>query len=126
MSAAVLAFKPRVGRWYQGGRFAGNFGGSRLLLGGLTDAPLTWAAAMAWAAGLTVGGHSWELPTMQELHALGAAFPHLFTGEVYWSCESHDILSSDAIVCHFGVATDTHWGKHFPALAAAVRLAPIH
>lgn len=117
-SAAVLKFQPRVGRPWSGGVYAGV----GLIVGPLLDAPATWDAATAWAASVCAYGHTdFTLPSVADLRVLAATFPKFFGGEIWWSCEPHPDLPTDAFVCHVSAGIVAHWAKLHPAHAVAVR-----
>jgi hypothetical protein len=100
MSATLLRLRPRIGRGWAGGTFAGQLDGYQLIVGAWNELPLAWAAATLWARDLTVGRCTdWRLPTVPELSSVAAAFPRLLRPEAYWTCEE---LASDAMVMHFG------------------------
>lgn len=131
--ATVLQFKPRVGRGFGGGMFAGRIDGYQLVIGAW-NGPLAWAAATLWARDLRVGRCSdWGLPTLRELSFLASTFLHTFKSDLHWTSEElADQPSAWGI--HFGfpgaaydvsrsdfVWEPIHWGKQYDGYAIAVR-----
>ena len=122
--SAVVEFRPRVGRPWHGGVYAGRLGAVDGIVGPTRDAPTTWSAAMAWAAGLSAYGCAdFTLPSAAELQLLADAFPTYFSGTPpWWSRSTHCDLETDALVLLDGEIV--HWGKCHAARTLGVRSVP--
>lgn len=118
---AVLAFAPRPGRPWAGGVYVACVGDYDLMAGSHLDDAADWAAATAWAAGLSAYGYDdFTLPSVGELRLLSAAFPKFLRDARWWSCETHPQLPTDAFVLQHG-DNAIHWGKQHRCHAIAVR-----
>jgi hypothetical protein len=128
MSAAVLTLTPPPIRPWGGGLFVTKYCTDALILGPPLLEPVTWDRAMAWSASLCVSGRSdWRLPDLAEMKVLVAALPAVFQPHPrWWTRLTCPTSPADAMLLHLVADTETHWGKHCPAWAVAIRHEPLH
>lgn len=120
---------PRIGAWWdaQGGYFAGLARGTDgapdhllILCAAKPAEPMAWQAALDWAGGLRMDGHSdWSLPTRAESALLFANVKDQFEPRWHWTSEEFD--SSYAWLQTFGNGGQSDDRKSFEGCARAVR-----
>ena|ERR1700722_10481323 len=121
---------PNIGQEWpeEGGIFAGARLGRKnkpdyyLIVGPEHDDRLDWTKGNAWAAGLSVGGHSdFTLPDKSEGHALWDRVRDLFQSDYYWLRNQHAEYSDLAWTQHFASGYQIYWYKDDSIRCRSVR-----